>query len=218
MAGLFVGQLLCNESVGRLTPCAIAHQVLNLMPPLAHLSHGRDVGSLRHWKLMESTQEVPTPLAMIYYTWNGRASNSSSLTIIPWMTREENMECSGMMMLLLEFINTGDFHPSWELLRTVGGISIALLHLRPPNSQEVSLISVWSLRVQVLLPRPFLQMGMLWKADGQSEPNLFSGMVFLIKYEIIHNSEVIWELHWNDQLGISWTRSICLHGGMLLCT
>lgn len=190
MVGLLVGQLLCNESVGRLMPCALAHQVLNLMSLLDPLSRGRDVGSLRHWKLMESTQEVPTPFAMIYYTWNGRAGNSSSLTILPWMTREENMECSGMMMLLLEFINIGDFHLSWELLRTIGGINIILLHLKPPNSKKVSLILVWSLRVQILLPRPFLQMRMVWKADGQSEPNLFSGMVFLIEYEIIHNSEV----------------------------
>lgn len=57
------------------------------------------------------------------------------------MTREENMECSGMMMRLLEFINTGDFHLSWELLRTMGRIIIVLLHLKPPNS-KVSLILV----------------------------------------------------------------------------
>lgn len=161
-------------------PCAIAHQVLNLMPQLAHLSCGRDVDSLWHWKLMDSTWEMPTPSAMICYTWNGRASNSSSLTILPWMTREENRECSRMMMLRLDFINTGDFDLSWELLRTVGRIIIVLLHQKPPNSKKVSLILVWSPRVQILLPRPFLQMRMLWKADLQSEPNLFSEMVFLI--------------------------------------
>lgn len=150
------------------------------MPQLAHLSHGRDIGSLWHWKLMDRTQEMPTPSAMICYTWNGRASNSSSLIILPWMTREENWECSRMMMLLLDFINTGDFDLSRELLRTVGRIIIVLLHQKPPNSKKVSLILVWSPRVQILLPRPFLQMRMLWKADLQSELNLFSEMIFLI--------------------------------------
>lgn len=54
---------------------------------------------------------------MIHYNLKRRTSNSSSLSTLHRMTKEEYMEPLGMMMLHLELINTGVFHLSRELLK-----------------------------------------------------------------------------------------------------